>query len=166
MESLEKKKKQSECMRKWRENNREKHRQATKDYELRMRKPCPECGQLMKRTSSFCAKCSNGERHHSWKGENVRHIDRAGYVCVKARSNENGAKRNGYILEHRRVMQDHLGRSLFPNENVHHKNGVRSDNRIENLELWITYHPSGLRPEDLLEWADTIISRYRKKEGW
>jgi len=119
----------------------------------------------MKRTSTVCAKCCTGERHHAWKGYEVKHFDRAGYVCVKARDGEPGAKRNGYILEHRRAMQDHLGRALYPNENVHHKNGVRSDNQIENLELWVTSQPMGQRPEDLLEWADTIISRYRK-EKW
>lgn len=73
---------------------------------------------------------------------------------------------NGYILEHRRIMQDHLGRSLYEGENIHHKNGVRSDNRIENLELWISIQPSGQRPDDLLAWADEIIRRYRKREGW
>lgn len=59
-------------------------------------------------------------------------------------------------------MEQHLGRSLLPGETVHHKNGVRGNNRIENLELWVSWQPSGQRPEDLLEWADEIIKRYRK----
>lgn len=57
-------------------------------------------------------------------------------------------------------MERKLGRALFPGENVHHVNGVRDDNRPENLEVWVVSQPSGQRPEDLVAWAKEILSRY------
>lgn len=75
-------------------------------------------------------------------------------------------EKTGYVWlggrhEHRIVMEEMLGRALLPGENVHHKNGVKHDNRPRNLELWVTFQPAGQRPEDLLDWADEIIRRYR-----
>lgn len=66
----------------------------------------------------------------------------------------------GHIMEHVVVMTEVLGRPLYQGEQVHHKNGVREDNRPENLELWVVSQPSGQRPGDLVEWAKTILKRY------
>lgn len=69
--------------------------------------------------------------------------------------------RNGTkITEHRWVMQVYLGRPLEPHENVHHINGMRDDNRLENLELWSVSQPAGQRIPDKVAWAKAILQQY------
>ena len=84
-----------------------------------------------------------------------RHVSPDGYIKVPDRSG-----RSRSILEHRLVMENHLGRQLLPVENVHHINGNRSDNRIDNLELWNTRQPKGQKIEDKIEYAIEILKQY------
>ena len=80
--------------------------------------------------------------------------------------------RNGYriihkvgydIPEHRFVMEQILGRSLLREENVHHRNGDRLDNRPENLELWSRKQPTSQRVVDKVAWAREILALYEQE---
>lgn len=92
------------------------------------------------------------------KGEGEGWIAR-GYRRLK--SDHPSARADGTIFEHRLVMAEALGRPLRDDEQVHHLNGDRADNRLENLELWSSSQPPGQRIEDKIEWAVGILTLYR-----
>jgi hypothetical protein len=85
-------------------------------------------------------------------------LDKVGYVQVRTLAGNGASGR--YTYEHRLVMQEMIGRPLVKGETVHHKNGIRNDNRPENLELWSEAQPYGQRVEDKVAHAIEILERY------
>ena len=83
-----------------------------------------------------------------------RYITSHGYIQIRVPG------RRKRIMEHRYVMEQFLGRTLFEHEEVHHKNGVKDDNRLENLELWNTSQPHGQRVADKLTHYRQFLEQY------
>lgn len=108
--------------------------------------------------SKVCTDCVDrgGPAASNWKGGRAKH--KAGYILRRYPDHPRAV--NNYVFEHRLVMEEILGRHLLPNENVHHKNGIKDDNRPDNLELWVRPQPAGQRAEDLVAWAKEILSLY------
>lgn len=125
------------------------------------------CGCLAKDNLSAIAKANFGANHTKFKGRLPSKDGGYVKVYVGMEDNINNARKysetaNGrYVFEHTYVMSKKLGRALKATENVHHKNGIRNDNRIENLELWSTQQPSGQRVEDKTKWAIEWLRDYQ-----
>ncbi len=121
------------------------------------------CGKPIHPKSTTCQGCRDrkrGAENPGWKGG--RFVAKSGYVMVYAP--DHPGRLGVYVDEHRLVMESMLGRYLLENENVHHRNGVKADNRPENLELWVVSQPPGQRAIDLLAWAREIIATYEPVE--
>lgn len=145
-----------------------------------MKKKCPTCGNYFYKKSTdskkywkrkkYCSiKCSGtlikkgqapwnkgksgeiGEKSPSYRGG--RNISVAGYVRVLIPGT------GSYQLEHRKVMEQYLGRKLETREHVHHKNGIKTDNRLKNLEIMGIVDHSKM--ETLRRWKDKTKS-FRK----
>ncbi len=83
----------------------------------------------------------------------------AGYILLQRPDHPNASKQ-GKVFEHVVVMSEALGRPLLESETIHHKNGIKDDNRPENLELKAGRHAKGQAVTDLLAYARDILSVY------
>ena len=84
-----------------------------------------------------------------------------GYVWEKVIKNGTAT----WMPQHHKRMEEMLGRPLREGEMVHHKNGIRNDNRADNLELWTRAHPYGVRQQDLADWIKQWIAENGKEYG-
>ena len=127
----------------------------TCDRKVRHRGLCSAHYQRLRTLGDIQENIPLRQRRSNGKGK----LTSNGYILQIVPDHPN-ARSDGRILEHTWVMSNYLGRPLKKGENVHHKNGNRADNRIDNLELWSTNQPSGQRIEDKIVWAIELIQEY------
>lgn len=113
---------------------------------------CQHCGITFPRQKStkglFCSTACK-KQSQAWPVGATK-SDSKGYTLVKVPEGTPGifGRTQPWMFEHRFVMQEYLGRPLSEDEHVHHINGNKTDNHIENLELWVRVQPSGTRVSD------------------
>ncbi len=124
-------------------------------------------GIRKKQFTCMCKSCISKGLLADYKIKNriTSYINKQGYkfiplYCVPEEKQNLVKDCTKYIFEHRYVMSVYLNRPLLQEENVHHINGDRLDNRLENLELWNTSQPAGQKIEDKIQYAMTILKQY------
>ena len=119
----------------------------------------PSCCNQIKRYN-FCSEHSRRNQINGrWAeyGWSLLKTKDTGYVLLRRTAQDGTTQKKA---EHRLVVELDIGRELLAGENIHHINGVRDDNRIENLELWSTAQPAGQRIPDKVQWAKELLALY------
>ncbi len=89
------------------------------------------------------------------------YLNKKGYrLMIQKDDSSRGYRR---VYQHVLIMESYLNRKLVKGETVHHKNGIRDDNRIDNLELWSKAQPAGQRVEDKIKWYIEFLMTYGYK---
>ena len=156
-----------DCQVEWCDNKNYSRDYCVGHYRRLMVHGDPEATPLVRQSVTKKCIIEGCENRHNAKGYCNKHYSRwknYGDPLADSRLKDSRVSQ-GYVYrgsrpEHRVVMEEHIGRRLLPHENVHHKNGDKQDNRIENLELWSRSQPSGQRVIDKVEWAIEILELY------